>query len=845
MIRWLPWRLAWRELRSGLTAFRIFFASLALGVAAIAAVATVSEAITSGLARDATRILGGDIEVTLTHRFPSLEEARLLQETTRTISTSVEMRAMARPASGDDGSSMVEVKAVNQAYPLVGRIVLDEPEVGKNGLHDLLGKRNGAWGTVVDSTLLSKLDLQIGDNVRVGDASFEIRGTIAQEPDRVASVAAFGPRLMIADKALSSAGLVQPGSLFRHKTRVLLNDGVNSSSWIRNIREAFPEAGWQVRQATEAAPGVQRVVDRVAMFMSFAGLTALLIGGIGVANSVRVYLDGRAGTIATLKCLGAPGSLIIKAYLVQVFLLAGLGTGIGLAIGAGIPLLLFQAVSSILPLTLTADVYPAALLKAATLGLLTALTFSLWPLGVAREVRPAILFRHQAVGISGRPRRGIVIALAITAATLAALVVVTTTDRWFGTVFVIGAIAVLLVLRGSAAAVTVAVQWLPRPRPPVLRLALDSLRRPGSPTAMVLTSFGAGLTVLVAISLIDANLRGQIRDQLPDRVPAFFFIDIQDHQVTDFETTVAAVDEVGEIIRAPALRGRITRIDGVRAEEALIAPEAAWALRGDRGLTYAAEKPPDAILASGQWWPADYTGPPLVSLADGIAKGFGIRVGDTLTVNVLGRDIQATIASTRRIEWQAVPLAFTIMFSPGVIEAAPHTHIAVVYAPEEAEPALERAVTETFANVTSISTRQAIEAVSDLMDRIGLGVRAAAAVTLFAGALVLAGAVAADRQRRQYETVLFKVLGTKRGRIAQIYSVEYGLLGLITALISAGLGTLISWAVVTWLMRLDWMLYGDVVGITVVACMAMTLLLGFAGTWRQLGQKAAAYLRNE
>ncbi len=839
----LAWRLAWRELRSGLTGFRIFLASLALGVAAIAAVATVSEAISTALQRDATRILGGDVEMRLVHRFPSDAEAAYIRQNAAALSTSVEMRAMARPAAAQTPFSMVELKAVDGAYPLVGQVDLGNS--ADENLHTLLAERGGTWGAVVDPALLPKLGLRIGDRVQAGDAAFEIRGTIAQEPDRVASVAAFGPRLMIAAEAVAETNLVQPGSLLRHKTRVLLPDGVMAEAWIEDLRSAFPEAGWRIRQATEASPGIQRFVDRVAMFMSFAGLTALLIGGIGVANAVRDYVDGRAATIATLKCLGAPGRLVMATYLTQVFLLASLGTFLGLVIGAGLPMLLFEAVSSMLPLTLTAGLYPLALMKAAALGLLTALTFSLWPLGLAREVPPANLFRQQAVAIGGRPRLSVMIALALSGLALAAVTVATTDDPWFGAVFVVGALVVLGILRAGAAGVAAAIRRLPRPRSAVFRLALDSLRRPGAPTAMVITSFGAGLTVLVAISLIDSNLRAQISERLPENVPAFFFIDIQDDQVATFDETVASVPGVNEMERAPALRGRIVAIDGVPADEAEIDPDAAWALRGDRGLTYAATKPENTVLASGEWWPADYEGPPLISLADGLAQGFGIGIGDTLTVNVLGRDIQATLASTRTIEWQAVPLAFTIVFSPGVLEAAPHTHIAVVYAPEEVESQLEQAVAGTFSNVTSISTRQAIESVSGLMDRIGLGVRAAAAVTLIAGALVLAGAIAADRQRRQYETVLFKVLGTKRRRIAEIYAAEYGLLGLITAAIAAVLGTLVSFGVVTWLMRLDWSLYANVVGVTVAACTLLTLVLGFAGTWRQLGQKAATYLRNE
>jgi Predicted ABC-type transport system involved in lysophospholipase L1 biosynthesis, permease component len=428
---------------------------------------------------------------------------------------------------------------------------------------------------------------------------------------------------------------------------------------------------------------------------------------------------------------------------------------------------------------------------------------------------------------------------------LAALVILTAHDRTFGAIFVAGAIAVLATLRTGASAITALGRRLPRAGHAVVRLAIDSLKRPGAPTAAVVTSLGAGLTVLVAVALIDSNLRTQIGERLPKTVPAFFFIDIQDDQADAFDATVRGIDGVGELRRVPVLRGRIVAIKGVPVDQVTVAPESRWAIEGDRALTFSAQPPEDAEFVAGQWWPADYAGPPLISLDAGIAKGFGVGVGDRLTLNILGRDIEAKIASLRKIEWRAVPFDFAIIFAPGALEGAPLSHVAAVQAPAAKEAAVERAVANRFSNITAIRTREAIETVNRLMQRIGLGVRVAAAVTIAAGALVLAGAIAADRQRRAYEAVLFKVLGATRRRIALIYLVEYGLLGLITAGIAAALGTAVAWAVTVWLMRLEWSVDGGVIAATAAIGVALTLALGFAGTWRRLGRSAASMLRNE
>ncbi|MBY0432187.1 MAG: ABC transporter permease, partial [Rhodospirillales bacterium] len=280
-------------------------------------------------------------------------------------------------------------------------------------------------------------------------------------------------------------------------------------------------------------------------------------------------------------------------------------------------------------------------------------------------------------------------------------------------------------------------------------------------------------------------------------------------------------------------------------EEVRIDPEAEWAVRGDRGLTTAAEPPTDARIVAGEWWPADYSGPPLVSLDVDIAKGLGLALGDTVTINVLGRDITASVASLRRIDWSSLGMNFTFVLSPGTLAGAPYSFIATVHAPAQAEEAIEKAVTQRMPNVSAIRVKEALDSVRAMLATAGIAVRIAAAVTLGAGALVLAGAIAAGHRRRVYEAIVLKVLGATRLTLTRAFLIEYGLLGAATGLIAGLIGGGIAWAVLVLVMHADWVVLPGVAGGTVAACVAVTLAVGFAGTWRALGAKVAPILRND
>ena len=834
-------RIARRELRGGLKGFRVFLACLALGVGAIAAVGSIASSVISGLKEDGAILLGGDAALRMTHRDVSAQERAYLEKSAD-VSRVVYLRSMAR--STETGKrSLVEMKMVDNAYPLFGALETSPAAPPP----DLFAKRGDVWGAIADTALLKRLGIEIGGKINIGEATYEIRGTIDREPDRVSGARALqlGPRFMAAASSVSDSGLVQPGSQVWFFYRIRLNDSTALDSWKTGLDDAFPDAQWVVRDRSNASPIIKRFIDRTTLFMTLVGLTALLVGGVGISNAVRDFLAGKMQTIATLKCIGASSGLIFGVYLIQIMAMALVGIAIGLLIGGLAPAALADLLRDALPLVARIGVYAQPLILATAFGILTALAFSIWPIARACDLPAAGLFRDSIARFRGAPRWPFVVATVVLLAALAVLAIETAFSRMIAMYFVVGS-AVAMALFGIAGILIArAAKLVGSVGGTGLRLALANLHRPGAPTGSVLMSLGLGLTVLVTVALIESNLGNQITKSLPERAPGYFFIDIQNDQVAAFEKIVSGVAGFREMRRTPMLRGRVTRLNGETARSENVAENGRWILRGDRGVTWARALPEGETVVAGDWWPADYAGPQLVSLSANSAASLGLGIGDTITINILGRNITGRIANLRDVRWGTLRMNFLFMFSPGLLENAPQTHLATVHADPALEAGIETAVAAAFPNVTTIRVRDVLETVNGFLGNLGLAIRITAGIAIIAGTLVLAGAVAAGHRRRVYNSVVFKVLGATRRRIMGTLLLEYGLLGLVTALIASVIGTVAAWAAVTDVMKFEFSFDPLAVAGAATIAIVVTLALGFYGTWRALGQKAAPLLRNE
>jgi putative ABC transport system permease protein len=841
----LALRYALREMRGGLRGFYVFVACIALGVMAIAGVGSVAASLSDGLAREGRTLLGGDAGFALIQREAKPDELAWLNARGK-VSVAATLRAMAKAPDGRLG--LVELKAVDDTYPVLGQLTLapDMP-VG-----DLLAERDGAYGAAADATLLARLDLKVGDLVSIRNATFAIRSVISAEPDKLSGGVGFGPRFLISETALRATQVLQPGSLVRWTYRVRLPDATANSGAANALaddaRKALPQAGWEIRTRDNASPQLERTITRFTQFLTLVGLAALLVGGVGVANAVKSHIDRRRDVIASFKALGATGRDVFAIYLTQVLVLAGVGSLIGLALGAALPFIIVGLFGSLLPLPVVPAVHPGELALSLLYGLLTALAFGLWPLARVHEVPVAALFRDVASSEGHRPRLRYLAWMALVIALLVAVVIGLAYDKRVAAAFVVSSIVVFGLLRGIASALMALARRLPRPRITMLRLAIANIYRPGALTPSVVMSLGLGLTVLVTITQIDGNLRRQFMAALPERAPSFFFIDIPSTEAGRFSAFLADKAPGSTVEDVPMLRGRIVSARGVKAEDLKPSSDAEWVLQSDRGLSYTGEVPKGSKVVEGQWWSPDYNGPPLVSFEKKLADGLGLKIGDPVVVNVLGRDISATISNMRTVDWQSLGINFVLVFSPNTFRGAPHTHIATLTDAHGADPAkdagLVKAVADAFPMITSVRVREALDTIGNVVTNLTLAIRGASAVTLLSAILVLSGALAAGHRHRVYDAVILKTLGATRMRLLGAYALEYMMIGLATAVFGVLAGSVAAWMIVTRLMTLSFVWQAGSAAGVVLAALIVTVGLGLAGTLVALNQKPASVLRN-
>lgn len=834
-------RIARRELRGGLAGFRVFLICLALGVAAIAAVGSVRVSITEGLAREGAALLGGDAELRFTYRFAEPQERAVLDQIATQVSEVVDFRSMAVVDRGDQTErGLTQVKGVDGAYPLYGRVTLT-PEMP---LDQALAGTGALPGAVMERLLIDRLALQVGEVFRLGTQEFVLMAALTAEPDRAGDGFGLGPRTIVRTTDLAQSSLLAPGTLFETKYRLALPAEGTLDATAAAIDAALPESGGRWRDSRNGAPGVQQFVDRLGSFLVLVGLAGLAVGGVGVSAAVRSYLAGKTATIATLRTLGADRQTIFLTYLGQIAVLSALGLILGLALGAGLPLLLAPVIEAQLPLPIALAIYPAPLAEAALYGALTALIFALWPLAQTENIKAAALFRDALGRVRGWPRPVYLLATGGLAALLVGAAALLSGVPMLALYTAGGIAGALIVLALMAGVIRWAARHLARTRVvrgiPRLRLALAAIGGPQEEAGSVILSLGLGLTVLATVGQIDANLRGAIERDLPEVAPSYFFVDIQNDQMPWFLDRVEGDSAVSRVDHAPMLRGIITQINGQPAGEVV---GDHWVLSGDRGVTYSAEPTAQTTITEGDWWPADYTGPPQISFAAEEAAEMGLSLGDEMTINILGRDITGTLTSFRVVDFSTAGIGFILSMNPSALAGAPHTHIATVYADEAAEAQILRDISSEMPNVTAVRVKDAIDQVAEILAGLAAAIRYGAAATLLTGFVVLIGAAAASERARVYEAAILKTLGGARGWILSGFALRSGLLGLAAGGVALICGALAGWAVSTFVMETEyrfdlasalWIILGGI---------GATLVAGLAFAWRPLAAKPARILR--
>lgn len=831
----LATRFARRELRGGLRGFRLFLACLALGVAAIAAVGSVRSGIEAGLEREGAAILGGDVELELTYRFATEAERAWMEAQATAVSEIADFRSM---AVKDDERALTQLKAVDDLYPLVGTVVLD-PAIP---LAEALAARDGMSGAVMARALIDRLGLKTGDTFALGAKTFQLRAELVVEPDSAGAEFALGPRTMVLRENLEGSSLLAQGSRFNSKYRLVLPEGTAIEALEAEAKDQFSGSGLRWQDARNGAPQVAQFVDRLSAFLILVGLSGLAVGGVGVSAAVRSYLSRKTEVIATLRALGADRSTIFLTYFIQIGILSLLGVAIGVTLGALLPIAVAPILEARLPIPTDFTIFPAPLIEAGLYGLLTAFIFTLWPLARTDRVRAATLFRDAWDGASRLPSPPFIIA---TLGAIAALVGMAGwfNGSWFLTLWTLGGIAgALAALAVAAFLIRIAARALShklrgRPR---IRWAMAAIGGTGEGAGAVVLSLGLGLSVLAAVGQIDGNLRQAIAGNLPAIAPSYFFVDIQKDQIDGYTQRLEDDPAVSRIDSAPMLRGVLTKINDRPAAE--VAGDH-WVVTGDRGITYAAQPNDGAIITEGTWWEADYTGPPQISFAQEEADEMGLSLGDTITINVLGRDITGTITSFQEVDFSTAGIGFVLTMNPSALAGAPHSFISTVYAEPEAEAQILRDLASAYPNITAIRVKDAIDRVAGVLAGLAAATSYGAAATLVTGFLVLIGAAAAGADARTYEAAMLKTMGASRRMIAASFILRAALLGLAAGAIALGVGALGGWAVSTFVMETEYTVIWPSAVLIIAGGITATVLAGLGFARRALQARPARVLR--
>ncbi len=837
------WRLALtfarRELRSGVAGFRIFILCLALGVAAIAAAGSTAEAFRRGLAGQARELLGGDLSMSVEGRLFTAAERAAFADRGPTTGM-IRVRAMAQAPSG--ARRLVDVRGVDAAFPLVGRFGLE----GAPSLAAAGAVVDGVPGAAVEQALLDRLNLRIGDRFLVGSAPFVVRAVLTEEPDRLARGFALGPRVIVSRQAVERAGLIEPGGLYGETVRVALPRTADLEASATDLRRQFPGNAFRIRDRNDAAAGFRRMVDRIEWFLSFIGLAALVAGGLGVQGAVSSYLETRKPSIAVLKALGASGRLVRDTYLLQIAVLAGLGVAAGMAVGAAAPFIIGWVAEDRLPIPALFALYPWPLAEAAAFGLCAAAAFSLAPLARARTTPPSSLFRRD---LSGALKIGPeTIGAALAALGLAALTLATAPSRITAAAMLGGVAWSFVVLWALGLAAVWAAKRLRRfARGPAL-VGLANLAGPRSAARTASPAIGLGVALLTSVVLIQSSLLAQITEQAPRTAPALIFTEIPAARAAAFDAEVAAA--LGPLTpdrwrRAPFVTGRITRVRGAPVNPADVPEDRRWVFDADLSLSAIGPEPPDARMTEGRWWPADYRGPPLVILDEDFADDIRLKLGDSVTLLVLGREIEARLAGFRQNEWGEFGTSFPVILNPSALAGANLQNVAIAMATPAQESAVLRRLGVSFPEVNVISVRDQLQTAERLFEQLAWAVRGAAAIAAAAGLLVLAGALTAGARARAKEAAILKVLGGVRAQVLTAYLVEYACVGLIAGLAAAGLGVLAAWPVVTQVFEAPWSVDWSGLGLIIAGVALVTGLGGVGAAFAALSQRPAPVLRAE
>jgi len=842
-------KMAWREIRSSYRHFLFFVSSIAIGVGSVVGVGNLSANLEEMTHLEARSLLAADLEARINRPLSIQAKAylsNLKQEGIRFIRVT-DLNGMAM--AGESGrSQLVEIKAVEPGYPFYGQLKIDPAAA------DPFFDPQGIW---VQDAVLARLHLRVGDELRLGDAEFRIRGIVRDEPDRVAGVFSLGPGVLISRKGLDRTGLVQPGSRVTHRYLFKIGGPWTPDSLKTELSRHWSSESVRIRTFREAQPRLGRFLANFTTYLGLVGLLTLMIGGIGVAINIHAFLNERIGTIAILKCLGCSSSSVLGIYLFLSLFMGGIGSLIGIFAGTFVHHLLLPFLSPFLPPHFTFRLMPLAAIRGLAMGLLVTLLFSLWPMRMIQRWAPSRVFRED-VGVEpkGFPdRRTLALAGFILIGCIGLSLWEAGSWRLGGWVSVAIGVSVPILL-ASAGGVLQLLKVL-RQRIPilqrslVLRYGIANLYRPGRLVVAIILSIGIGVTIVMTLAQVERNLISELRQNVPRDAPSLFFIDLQPDQKSSFQTLMKDWTLKKPLQFTPLIRSRLNAVNGRSVSEMRAGDRPdGWYFTREYVLTYQEDLPAHNIVQRGSWWGAgtpstDPDSIPMISVEAEAAQHLGIDLGSTVTFDIQGMLVRGRVANIREVDWGSMTTNFFFIFAPGALDRSPVTYVATATTSTDQDLPIQDAVTDAFPNVTVINLREILGRVAGILNEIIGAVQLMAGFGLVAGLVVLSGAMAATQSRRRHEMVLLKTLGATRLTLIDMMAVEYALLGLVAAGVGSLLSTSLSWFIVRYFFEIPWRFDPLIILIGLVATALITGVGGFLTTYRILGQKPLAVLRSE
>jgi len=840
--------MVWRELRASWGRLVFFFLCVAIGVGAIAALRSVIQNVRDTLLKEARVLTAADVVISTNRPWPTdvrgRVDAAIARAPVRQQVEIVELATMVRPEDERKAvARMVELQAVDAGFPMYGQIGLRGQPYRSALLDD--------HGTLVRAELLVQLDIAVGDRIRIGDSSFQVRGVIETEPGRRAGIFSLGPRVLISRASLEETGLLAFGS--RARFAILLRmDEAGIDPLVTTMREQFRASFVTARsyRSTEDRLGEDLAVAE--NYLSLIGFVMVVLGGIGVWSVTRVFIGQRIRSIAVMKCLGATSRQILGIYVAQVATLGLLGSLLGLVLGALALRLLPGGLFGLVNLHVRLTVPASA--QAVAVGVLVSLLFALVPLLEVRRVRPLWLLRDDTSrsSLGGRLKRidwvqwGTValvgLALALVASWQAA-------SLRAGAIVSVGLLALTLVLFITAALVVRLVRPLRRSRTFAVRHAVLSLARPGNQTRVILLAVGLGVFFILGVRLVQSSLLEQFSLDLRPDAPDMFLLDVQKDQSADVARIVVGSAGARGLRLLPVLRARVT---GIRGRDAQV--DGVEGVQGRQGLgrefviTYREGLEVNETLLEGQFWPAATPGMAQVSIEEALRRNAGLQLGDVVRFDVLGRVIEARITSIRNVEWNDVRAGgFMFVFRPGVLEQAPHALMGILRGPDtaEARARLQRDLVAAHANVSAVDVREVVQAAQGAIGNVTLAISAVGGLALFSGVLIVIGSVAMTRFQRLYESAILKTLGATPRTITAMVAFEYLGLGVLGGAVGAVGALALSWAVARFLFEMPWHPSPVTVGAGVVVTTLVVGLVGVLASLDVVRRKPLGVLRAE